>query len=983
MLKRVLPSCTIIILLLFTSIVFGATTGKIVGTVKDSQTGESLPGANVILQGTAIGAATNIEGIYEISKVPPGNYTLNITYIGYKAKSVPVQVGPGETITQDISLVYDVLQGETVTITAQAEGQIAAINQQLSSRTIVNVVSKARIEELPDANAAESIGRLPGVSIIREGGEGNKVAIRGLEPKFSNLTINGVGMPGTDSETATSTSALLDGSADRSADLSMFSANMLDGIELSKALTPDQDADAIGGTINLLLRTAPDGFNTNLIFQKGYNNHENTFTPQKMWGSISKRFYGNLLGVIISGNYEDAVRSSDRLKVNYKAEGDPEEGELYSKLLRTTSLTLQDINTNRERIGGSVMLDYNYLNGVVKLNGMYSRLNHDEDKYDDKYGFETREKEYYFRKTKYYMDLFSGSLSGHHNTSIAFIDYVVAVSNSRRQTPEDWRVQFEEKTAYEVGPVFDHRYDHPDSSLQYFYNNPDMTSLYKLAMYDDVTEETDITAALNIEMPYRINRNITGSLKFGLKYRGKQRERDYDHWRIAAYYGQGQSKVRDILPDINWDENLTPTGLYLMTPFLNPNYDAGNFLDGQYEFGYAAEPGILDYLLHAYGPSVWQTDLGDDRFDHNVDENITSAYIMTTLNLGPKLMIMPGVRYEAERTSLSTKQFGLADEDYTIEELSFLSIDDTTAKRSTDMIFPMIHARYKFTDWLDLRLAATQSTLRPKFERIIPTENKNYVSQEMDRGNPDLKPARAVNYDVSLSAYQSRFGLLTLSGFYKEVDDLYYSFERYLVAKDQVEAVGLDSEFLNWKLEDNINNPHTAYVRGLEIDLQTHLAFLPGIFSGLVLNMNYAAIRSNTRYNYSILETEKLTVPPWVRTTRIDTSRSGRMIRQSGGIANIALGYDYKGFSTRISILYQGNTLTGLGRRPEEDGFTEDLVRWDLAVKQSLGYGLQLFLNVNNLTNQPDRSYEPVFARPTSFRYFGWSSDFGIRYVFN
>jgi hypothetical protein len=197
-----------------------AADGKIEGYIIDSQSKDPLPGANVYLEGTTFGAATDIKGKFVVSQVPAGNYKLVVRYLGYRENSLQVSVKEGETLKlESIKLDFQIIEGEVITVTAQAERQIAAINQQLSSNTISNVVSEARIKELPDVNAAESIGRLPGVSIQRSGGEANKISIRGLSPKYNTVTVNGVRVPSTDVN-------------DRSVDLSLISTNMLDGIEV-------------------------------------------------------------------------------------------------------------------------------------------------------------------------------------------------------------------------------------------------------------------------------------------------------------------------------------------------------------------------------------------------------------------------------------------------------------------------------------------------------------------------------------------------------------------------------------------------------------------------------------------------------------------------------------------------------------------------------------------------------------------------------
>ncbi len=144
-----------------------ATSAGLEGNIKDATTGEPLIGANVILLGTSLGAAADSHGKYVISNVPSGTYTVRVTYIGYKQQELQITLREDETTKQDFSLEPTTVEGNPVVVNGQASGQTQAINQQLSSDQITSIISTADIQKLPDANAAESLGRLPGMSVLR------------------------------------------------------------------------------------------------------------------------------------------------------------------------------------------------------------------------------------------------------------------------------------------------------------------------------------------------------------------------------------------------------------------------------------------------------------------------------------------------------------------------------------------------------------------------------------------------------------------------------------------------------------------------------------------------------------------------------------------------------------------------------------------------------------------------------------------------
>lgn len=159
-------SLLVFLLFIFLNTINGQDNGQIQGTVTDSTTGDVLFGANVILEGTSLGSASDIKGKYKIYNVPAESYKLIVRYIGYKEKEIPVKIIGGATIEVNVAMLGEVIEGETVVVTAQALGQREAINQQLTSNTITNIVSAEKIHQLPDADAATALSRLPGLSLM-------------------------------------------------------------------------------------------------------------------------------------------------------------------------------------------------------------------------------------------------------------------------------------------------------------------------------------------------------------------------------------------------------------------------------------------------------------------------------------------------------------------------------------------------------------------------------------------------------------------------------------------------------------------------------------------------------------------------------------------------------------------------------------------------------------------------------------------------
>lgn len=938
-------------------------TGTISGTVRNAYTGDPLLGANVVLEGTAMGAAANQDGIYRINRVPAGDYTLIITYIGYKKVSLPITIVAGETIRQDVELNFDVVEGKEIVVTAQLEGQARAINQQLASNTIVNVVSSDKIMELPDQNAAESVGRLPGISIRRDAGEGQQVVVRGLSPRFNSISVNGQRIPSTDPD-------------NRSVDLSMISPDILAGIEVFKSLTPDMDADAVGGTVNFVLKKASEGFQTNTRLQSGYNGHESKYGQSKGSLSISNRYLNNKLGVMLTGSTQRSNRGSDFMNATYISDGETPDG---IAIIKADNLNLGDRLEIRKRHSASLTLDLHLENGEILLNSFWAQTDRDELRRRRRYNLDAFRQERTLRDRQLQTQLLANSISGHHHLLPHSLNidmsWQASYSKTAQETPFSHYVRFYELSAFDAQNLIEDQ--GPAVIPQAAYNRLDATFFKSSDLEQEWVDDNNLTAQLDFQMPFALGKGIAGYLKVGGKYRGKNRETEKS--RVEATDFRITEHLTQKYPD-RW--NLDSEGKIGFNNYYDPDYTSGYFLDGSYEFGPGLHRESLNEFLHTYRDESFSSDPADLLYivdpdvmieSYKAGEQIQAGYMMAEVNLGQRLMILPGFRYERTINDFSTI-FGTPitteDEDRLLQQ----GIIDTSGYRISEEWLPMYHLRFKPTSWFDIRLAATRTLARPDFRNLVPYRAFKVEATELHQGNPDMKQVKSWNYDAFFSIY-GRLGLFTVGLFSKEVEDVDYT-RRYRLSDDEREELELDK--LVW-IERPENIEDITEVRGYEIELQTNLKSLPSPLDGIVLYANYSRIHSKTSYPFLFVERGP---PPFFRAIFIDTLRVAPMIGQADHIANFAIGYEKGGFSGRVSMIYQGEILKNVGVRAELDEYDYDYIRWDIAMQQKVFRGLSLYLNLNNISDRSEATYMWKKDLPfrTSDQLFGWTADLGVRY---
>ena len=976
-----LKSIIILLISIYYSLLF-ANNYNFSGYVKDKANGEPLIGANIFIEGTSIGAATDKNGYYEIKRIKEGEYTFKAAYIGYKTFSELVNVfGDDNELSLDFNLNYTTIEGNEVIVTAQAKGQMSAINKQLNSKSLVNIISSERIQDLPDANAAETVARVPGVSIRREGGEGNKVIVRGLSPKYNNITVNGVKLASTDND-------------DRSTDLSMISQYMLEGIEVTKAGTPDQDADVLGGTVNFQLRKAKPGFHGNIIAQGMYNGLTNTYGDDKVVFDLSQRFWNNRIGVLAQIDLENRNRSSHEIGVGYDPKSRIDDLD-EAKPIVLRNLNLDDWIRLNDRENQLQVIDINIPNGNISYSNLNSNIAKNIDHYNMGYALSSGFR--YMTSSQGLNSINVLTESWKYNQTFFENIHLDAFSSYSESDNNDsyYNFNFSEQNAYTV----DNPYELSIDTVQQFAkNNNSNMDFSQYHYYQKQSIEKEKSFGFNLKYDFRLSNYISGNFKLGKKIRSKRRTFDQHHeyGNVGRAAGAGSQKDSLIA---HYGIEIVNSGRIPLTALINEDYESDEFFNGKYSFGavanldkmmsiydffsenfnkYNSNTTIDEYVMH----HVHQTD--SQIYDYNGEEDYNASYFMAEFDFGSSVNIVAGGRKETNETTY----FSNSSLDHALPHWIYVG-EKESHKRENSFYLPAFFLNYKPSPWLSIRYAQTNTITRPDYTSIIPLTRANGQAKTLDWRNKFLEPGLSKNLDISISAHEDKLGLFTVGYFEKNIRDLIYSSGSRIVFPSDTLEFSLSSSYQNYKiLNYSLNNPNDVSLKGWELDYQTRFWYLPGKLSGLVFNANYTVTESKVQYPQTFIE-ESITFFPTfsVNTTNIDTTYSDRLMDQPNEIINLSIGYDYKGFSGRLSMLHNDDVFMSTSFWPELRQRTDAYRRWDLSMKQKLPVdGLSLFFNASNLTETNDvnryRGETSDGDNLSTEQYYGRTLDFGFRYAF-
>jgi TonB-dependent receptor len=752
--------------------------GTITGQVTDAETGERLPGANVIVKGTSFGDASGVDGRYAINRIPTGSYTLEISYLGYENQTSSVTVESNATQTANFSLQPAALEGEQVVVMGvRAAGQARALNQQMNAVNIKNVVASDQIGRFPDPSVPDALQRLPGVSIVRDQGEGRYITVRGGSASMTSVMINGENVPSPEGE-------------ERSIAMDAVPVDLLEAVEVSKAITPDLDADAIGGAVNLVTKRAPDNMIYSVEVGGGYNKIRND-PSGTVAGTFGDRFNDGKLGLLVSGTFSRRNFGSDNIEPAYDL-GDPG---LNDDVLE--GMELRHYTIWRGRVGATGMFDYRLNpNSSLYLSGFYSELQDEEQRRALELNVADNEVVFGHKNRREDQATFNLTGGGDHLLKSGMkLDYHATYTYSDQDRAYDQLLNF--ALDGDAAPIaFDPDISDPDNIQPNPQGNFISSGTY---LFDNVENEvsssknTDFVTAANLTIPYQLGGQAAAKLKFGAKVRFKNKDQQVSVDEFSLLNG-----------DIVLGQDIGSFGI-----------DLDGFNPGTYPYPspVTSEDENADFLTNNSANLEQEHVTIEDSQDYDIEETTYAGYVMSEINVTPKFMFLPGVR--VEHTKVKADGF-LVDGD---------AVSPTRNEKDYTKFFPMVHARYRITSLTNLRAAFTTAISRPNFFDLVPYETID--DEEITRGNTALDPATSWNLDLILEHYDRYIGVMTAGVFYKKVQDpIFFFFEEQDIAGTTFEVT-------------QPRNGDSGNIFGFELAAQQQLKFLPKPLDGFGIYANY------------------------------------------------------------------------------------------------------------------------------------------------
>ena len=866
------------------------------GKVQDAHTGEDITGATIVLgEQPTKGVISGLDGSFSMNGVAKFPVTIVVSFVGYNSKEIVVE----NALPVIIKLEESQLTLNEVVITGETGGRTdnSARSIEKFSMNVVNVVSARSIEISPDMTVGNVISRVSGVTVERNSsGDGQYALLRGMDKRYNYTLVNGVKIPSPDNK-------------NRFVPLDIFPSELLDRLEVTKALTADMEGDAVGGAVNMVMKDAPHRRQITVNVSAGYNalfldrdfysfdvksvarqspyeaygesypakardfsetviKMQSGNAPASLFAGFSygDRLFGNKLGVMLAGSFQNGYRGSNSLYYsNGTATSDA------SNLPILTSKHDRTYSERQTRYGIHAQLDYRFsarhklqwynahmdftnaqVRDIVKTELSYG-YNPAEGNYN--LGFDTR-----FRLT--HQQITSSTLKGTHyflGGEALKMDWSAVYSKAFNEIPDNSSVytsaSVREGTMNMVSVVTT-----PAGAERRWEHNHD----------------TDWAGYAN--MQYTVNIYDTKvDFYAGGMYRDKQRSNFFNNYLFVPHDEDKTSMNNNLIKGVDWND-------YSEIRFRvhNPHGSTGNQLN------YDAS----EKIAAAYGQAKMQTN---------------------------RLQFTLGVRIENTEQGYNLK--------HAIE-----GVQNEGNQKYTDFL-PSLHARYSPWENNNIRASYYKSLNRPGFFEIVPYKiiNEEYT----ERGNPDLKHTVAHNVDFRYE-YFPRYSEQVMVGlFYKRLQN---PIEYGIFAEGQ----GTYYSPANFGNADNF---------GVEIDVTKY-------FHSFGIKANYtftqSRITTDKLFNYANPD------PASTETILVKTVQQTRpLYGQAAHTANFSLLYkDTKyGWDAQLAFSCTGDRLYAVSRYLDNDIWQSGFLQADVSIEKYFKIGITVFAKASNLFNTPMMLY--------------------------
>ncbi|HKR29734.1 MAG TPA: TonB-dependent receptor [Terriglobales bacterium] len=847
--------------------------GTITGHVADPS-GRTVTGANISLNPTAANAVSDAQGNFVINDVSAGTYTLTVTYVGFASFTKTVVVSGGSMTTVDAQMALQ-SESEQVIVTApRATAEASAINEERTADNIVQVLPLQVIRSLPNANMADALGRLPSVTLERDEGEGKYVQVRGTEPRLTNATVDGVNLPSEEPGV-------------REIKFDAIPAGLVQEVEVSKTLQANMDGDGIGGSVNLVTRTATDRPIASFSGMGGYTPIINGRGLTEEDGTVGKRFGADKkFGVIVGGSYDWNGRGIDDV------EPVPDIATLSngSQVKWTDAMDIREYQYFRSRWGLAGGADYRLGQASdVYLRGLYSDFHNNGDRWaysltDNTQGVQLLNPGNVGCATdnsgKTVAPCTGAPSFGAERRSpnIGVGSLVLGGTHVLSTTQYTWELAAS-RSIYGDSPYSDAHFNSTLASSTCQYDPASSTHVYLPQWNAECYTEGYNPSNLAL---HSITRDLGTATQLNLQVGGSV-AKSYHIGPDAAQIEVG-GKFRNVnkLND-GYVLELDPTGTIPMSTFGNQLTNR-NYYGGNYKLGY--NPTLEEVFAYANahpGDFTSSSTQGQDPQEYHLIEHVAAGYVINTIDLSSKLRLVAGLRVEGTTDSIHNLAFG----DNGI-------VAPNAFSGSYNTILPSASLKYAVGNNSYLRFVYARGLSRPEYQDFAQSlqwtvsangGNRNAVSF----GNANLKAETGDDFDVLFDHYLSPFGIVSAGYFYKRLENpiVYTQFQlnNYLPPGAPASAQG------NYLATEPVN-AGSAWVSGFELSYIHHFSFLPGAWSGLGISANYGYTDSST-------------------TGIPGRSDHPRLLRTSPNAFNISPTYDHGRFSLRVGMSYNQASIYG------------------------------------------------------------------------